>query len=103
MSDDLFKSTIKELLDIAEKDGVISSEEFELLEQVRVDADSYAVHLAEAKSDGIITAEEEERLSKLKQQILDRAEIVAKIDGHLSDDEKALLTTLKNFIKTRYK
>ncbi|MCY3412312.1 MAG: hypothetical protein INQ03_11815 [Candidatus Heimdallarchaeota archaeon] len=102
MSEDLFKETIKKLLEVAEKDGVITSEEFEVLEQIRVDADSYAVNLEEAKSDGTIDDTESEKLSRLRDQILERAEIVANIDGTLSDDERALLNTLKEFINKKY-
>lgn len=102
MDDKIFKETIKGLLDIAEMDGVITSEEMEILEQVRIDADSYSVNLAEAKSDGIITGEEAIKLERLKKMIIDRAEIVANIDGNLSKDEKDLLTTLKYFLDQKY-
>ena len=102
MDDKIFKETIKGLLDIAEKDGVISGEEMEILEQVRIDADSYSVNLTEAKSDGIITEDEANKLANLKKMILERAEIVANIDGKLSDDEKELLSTLKMFLDKKY-
>lgn len=102
MTEDIFKETIASLLKIAERDGVITSEEFELLEQVRVDADSYSMNLIDAKSDGVITEEEATRLAKLRNQILERAQIVAEIDGVLSDDEKVILNTLKEFINKKY-
>lgn len=102
MDKDLFDQTIKELVKIAEKDGVITPEELDIIEQVKIDADSYHLNLLEAIADGKITDEESTRLKKLKNLILDRAQIIADVDGHLSNDEKQLIESLKDFITNHY-
>ncbi len=101
-SEDLFTVTIASLMEKAKEDGVITPEEFELIEQVRLDAEKYTQMLNEATSDGILTNAESQKLEELKSKILERAEIVAKIDGKLDDDEKQLLETLANIIKQKY-
>ncbi|RMG43245.1 MAG: TerB family tellurite resistance protein [Methanobacteriota archaeon] len=86
----------------AKEDGIITPEEFELIEQVRLDAENYTSMLREATSDGIITDKEAQKLDELKKRILERAELVARIDGTLDDDEKQLLETLADVIKKKY-
>lgn len=101
-SEDLFTSTIASLMEKAKEDGIITPEEFELIEQVRLDAENYTSMLREATSDGIITDKEAQKLDELKKRILERAELVARIDGTLDDDEKQLLETLADVIKKKY-
>lgn len=95
-------STIKELMEVANKDGIVSSDELEIINQVKVDLDSYDLHLKEAQKDGFIDDEEMIVLEKLRNLIIERADIIASVDGKLAEDEKELLKSLKNFINKYY-
>ncbi len=102
MKEDLMNSTIKELMEVASKDGIVSSDELEIINQVKVDLDSYDLHLKEAKNDGFVDEEELKVLETLRNLIFERADIIASVDGNLSDDEKSLLSSLKKFINKYY-
>lgn len=102
MEEDLMDSTIKELMEVANKDGIVSSDELEIINQVKVDLDSYDLHLKEAQKDGFIDDEEMIVLEKLRNLIIERADIIASVDGKLAEDEKELLKSLKNFINKYY-
>jgi tellurite resistance protein len=102
MKDDIIDSTIKELMEVAIADGIVSSDELEIIKQVKIDLDSYDLHLRDAKMDGFIDEDEMKILESLRDLIIERADIIASVDGKLSEDEKALLTTLKNFVKKYY-
>ncbi len=95
-------TTIKELMEVASKDGIISSDELEIINQVKVDLDSYDLHLKEARKDGFVDEEELKVLETLRNLIFERADIIASVDGKLADDEKALLGSLKKFINKYY-
>jgi hypothetical protein len=99
----LFHLTIDELLTKALEDGVINTQELEIIRQVEVDADSYNVILQAAMEDGIVTEKEAKELDELKSQILERAEIVAHIDGEFDSKEKALLSKLSDILTNHYK
>lgn len=101
--ENLFQMTIRELMEAAQKDGVITSEEKDIIDQVRVDADSYNMMLEESLSDGTINDYEAEKLGDLKQMILDRAELIAKVDGELDNDEQQLLKKLSEILNKHYK
>ncbi len=101
-SDALFNDTIKQLLSAAKKDGIITPEEMDIIEQVKIDAESYSLMLQEALSDGKLSKKEREKLNELKQMIVDRAELIAKLDGKFDDDEKELLKKLSEIISKRY-
>lgn len=98
----LFTITMRELIEAAKKDGVITPEEQDIIEQVKVHADSYNMILEESLSDGIISSDEADRLNGLKQMIVDRAELIAKIDGKFEDDEKELIKKLIEIMKNHY-
>ncbi|OLS28758.1 MAG: hypothetical protein HeimC2_04880 [Candidatus Heimdallarchaeota archaeon LC_2] len=99
----LFQLTIRELMEAAKKDGVITPEEKDIIDQVRVDADSYNMMLEESLTDGTINEQESERLNDLKQMIIDRAELIAKVDGEFDDDEQFLLKKLSDILNNHYK
>lgn len=102
MSNDLFEKSIKELMKTALKDGNISPDEYEIIEQAKVDIDSYNLHLQDALEDGQITEAEQKRLNELRELIIERADIIAKLDDTLSSDEEVLIDTLKRFIKNNF-
>jgi tellurite resistance protein len=86
----------------AKHDGIITLEELDIIEQVKVDADSYETFLKEAFIDGVITDEEAKKLQELKQMIIDRAELIAKIDGSFDADEQILIKKLSEIISQLY-
>ncbi|MHA2090113.1 MAG: hypothetical protein ACW98K_04575 [Candidatus Kariarchaeaceae archaeon] len=98
----LFEETVKELMNAAKRDGIITPEELDIIEQVKVDADSYETFLKEAFMDGTITDEESKKLQDLKQMIIDRAELIAKIDGSFDADEQILIKKLYEIISQLY-
>ncbi|MCE7737534.1 MAG: hypothetical protein GPJ54_21770 [Candidatus Heimdallarchaeota archaeon] len=97
-----FETTMKEMWMVAMKDGIITTEEREILNQVRIDADEYSMILTECMADDMITKEEFDKLELLKKQIIDRATIMAKIDDNFSDDERALISKLTELVKFKY-
>ncbi|MHA2250283.1 MAG: tellurite resistance TerB family protein [Candidatus Kariarchaeaceae archaeon] len=98
----LFEQTMLDLMKAAKKDGIITPEELDIIEQVKIDADAYLVMLQEAFMDGVVTEAETEKLKELKQTILDRAELVAKVDGSFDEDEEQLLKKLSEIISKQY-
>ena len=102
-NEDLFAMTISKLMEEANKDGVITEDEMEIIKQVEVDADSYSLVLAEAEDDGVIDENEAKFLGDLKSLILERAETIAGLDDVISEDEKALLGKLSEILANHYK
>ncbi len=99
----MFELTIRELMNAAKNDGIITPEEKDIIDQVRIDADSYSLILKESLSDGLIDSKEAERLDDLKQMIIDRAELIAKVDGVLDKDEQMLIKKLSEILNNHYK
>lgn len=100
--DSVFDKTMKQLWKVAQKDGIITPEEYDILEQVRIDADAYHVMLQECLEDGTISKEEAEQLHKLKDLIMERALLIATIDGTFDDDERELLKKLSEILALQY-
>ncbi|MHA2502394.1 MAG: hypothetical protein ACXAE3_05985 [Candidatus Kariarchaeaceae archaeon] len=103
MSDDLFALTIMKLMEVANEDGFVSSDEIEIIKQAEVDVDSYTTVLKEALADGIIDEKEKTFLDELKSLIIERAETIATLDDVVSDDEKAMLSKLSEILAKHYK
>lgn len=100
---ELFEKTMKEMWMVAMKDGKISPEERDILNQIRIDADEYSMMLTECMDDDIITKAEFDKLELLKKQMIDRATITAKIDSNYTDDERALIRKLTELVSFKYK
>ena len=98
----IFETTMRELWKVASKDGIITPEEQDILEQVQIDADSYAVMLEECIRRGTITKEEASQLDYLKNLITDRAYVIATIDGKVDSDESNLIAKLAEVISIHY-
>lgn len=98
----IFEITMKELWKVAMKDGIITPQERDILEQVQIDADSYALMLEECLQDGTITKEEAAKLDYLKNLITDRAYVTATIDGKVDRDEGNLIAKLAEVISIHY-
>lgn len=101
-SDDQLNLILKELIQVAKKDGVITEEEQEIISQVEFDSDYYDLMLSDALEDGIITEKENQFLHDIANSMLERAEVIAGVDGKLSDDEKRLIQKLSDIIKHKH-
>jgi uncharacterized membrane protein YebE (DUF533 family) len=102
-NEDIFELTVRSLIDAAKNDGIITPEEKDIIDQVKIDTDSYNLILNESLSDGVIDEQEAEKLADLKQMIIDRAELIAEVDGFLDEDEQFLLKTLSKVLNNHYK
>jgi hypothetical protein len=91
------------LMEVANEDGFVSSDEIEIIKQAEVDVDSYTTVLKEALADGIIDEKEKTFLDELKSLIIERAETIATLDDVVSDDEKAMLSKLSEILAKHYK
>jgi tellurite resistance protein len=96
-----FNVIIQELTKLASQDGIITDDEKEILSQIKFDMDYYELMLADALEDGIITDHEKEKLHDIASSMLERAKIVAGIDGVITDDEKNLIQKLTEIIKKK--
>ncbi len=97
-NNNLLTSTIRELMEQAKEDGVITLDEFEIIEQVRIDVNNYTELLRKAYEDNIITEVEQFHLNKLKDRIKTQAEKVARTDGKITEEEKEILEALSRVL-----
>ncbi|OLS25384.1 MAG: hypothetical protein HeimC2_18410 [Candidatus Heimdallarchaeota archaeon LC_2] len=93
-----FDQLLKELVEQAFSDDMVSDEEYELINQIEVGVEELTKTIFAAYVDGIITEEESEQMIALKQKILDQAENIANKDGIISKDENELLSKLSTLI-----
>ncbi len=94
-----FRDILAELYKVAQEDGKLSQDEYEIIKQVEVDLELFNRALAAAEEDRMLEPEEIGTLMDLRDRILERAEIVARADGSISDDEIRLLGTLAQVLK----
>ncbi|MCY3412881.1 MAG: hypothetical protein INQ03_14685 [Candidatus Heimdallarchaeota archaeon] len=92
---------VNQLFDQAVKDGIITDEEYILIQSIEFEMDRYLEGLNFALEDGIITEMEKEKLIKLQKAIVAKAEHTAAADGIVDEDEKELLRVLK-YVLTIY-
>lgn len=92
--DSLLDKTLKILFDKAFEDGLVTDDEFEIIQTVEINIEKYTEALDKALEDNIITSEEADRLEQLKKEILKKAQEVAEIDGVVDEEETALLKKL---------
>jgi uncharacterized membrane protein YebE (DUF533 family) len=93
-----FDKLLKELFEKAFSDGVVTDEEYDLINQIEVDVEELTSAIFAGYVDGIITEGESERMIILKQKILNQAESVANADGIIDKDENELLSQLSVLI-----
>lgn len=100
---DILDITLNQLMEKAREDGLITDEENELIQQIKVDVETYTKILKESMKDGVISKEEGRKLQEFKQYIINSAENVAMRDGKISEAEKELIQRLSNLIITYFK
>ena len=99
MKDDLSKETIcNKLLEIAKANGIVSADESNILDSVRMDIQKYYTVLDESYKDNIITADEQHQLYEIRKEILEDALKIAKSDSRITREEYNLLRAIRDII-----
>ena len=89
----------KKLLTIASQDGIISKDEKALIDSVKKNIAKYFAVLNESYDDDIITSDEQNSMYRIRKQILDEALQVAKQDNQVTQEEFALLNTIRSILE----
>lgn len=84
---------------IANKDGVITAEEEELLKKINNFIRQYKLYQRQAEEDGVIDEQEYDRLNEMRKGILEGTWVAANEDGNITDDESNLISIVYEFIK----
>lgn len=93
------KDIYETLINIANENGIVSSDEQNMLEKINEDIEKYFEVLDNSYEDDIITSEEQHKLYQMRKNILDSALAVAKEDDEVSQEEFALLQAVKSIIE----
>ena len=97
--DEILDTAIKEIIDMAFKDGIVDDREWELINQIEISIEDYADSLDRALLDGVITPEESEELETLKNKILEDASSIANEDGVIDEEEANILQILLKIVE----
>ena len=84
------------LLNIANKDGVVTEEEQQLIDKILLEVENYETVFKEAISDQKLDAGERLKLFKAKLNILRNAAKAVHEDLHVSQDEEEILKGLRS-------
>jgi MFS family permease len=95
---DFARRSFNDLFDVANGDGVISSDESNMLNRIANDFSKYGEILEEAIADGVLTEEEKEKLLEMREDILTDSVRQANLDGHMTEEEEALYKKLQVII-----
>ncbi len=87
------------ILETALRDGTISHEERRLLESIADNYKEYHRYLEKALEDGIVGDDETEKLRKIKIKMYKNVLKIAAESEGLSEDEMAIIESLKNALK----
>ena len=90
---------MEDLIDLAMSDEKISTDEQQILFTINENLQEYVKLTIASVSDNVITEEEQQKLSEVRQKIINEAEKVAKNDEQVSLEEKKLLDSLVSAIK----
>ncbi|OLS20051.1 MAG: hypothetical protein HeimC2_39050 [Candidatus Heimdallarchaeota archaeon LC_2] len=90
---------MKKIADKAKEDGVISEDEYNILEKVSFDVAEYNLYLEKSTEDDYIDEVEYKKLHELKNKIVFNAMGVASKDGKVTDDEHALVSEIIRILK----
>lgn len=92
------KPVYQRLLEKALEDQKITEDEYEILETVRINYGIYSEAFNKAIADRMIGEKEAEHLKQIRIKMYEDALIAALKDGVITNDEQALLDTLKSCI-----
>ncbi len=95
----IVKDIYLKLIDKAFTNGIISTDESQMLEKIKNELVDFDKYLTIAMEDRIITPDELETLKKIQNSIVSEAETVAKEDKIITRDEEILLETLNKLLK----
>jgi tellurite resistance protein len=90
---------MKKIADKAKSDGVISEDEYKILEKVSFDVNEYMVFLEKANEDNYIDEVEEKKLIELKKKIVYNAMEVESKDGMVTDEEHELIKEIVRILR----
>ncbi|MCH8906852.1 MAG: hypothetical protein IH840_07160 [Candidatus Heimdallarchaeota archaeon] len=76
----------------AQADGIITTDEGELINRIQIDARDFEAEIASAKKEG--KSSFKEIFHSAKEKIIKNATEIAKKDGTISEDEEAILNRL---------
>lgn len=94
----VIKESLRELLQVALEDGVISNDESILLKEIISDLKKYSEMLENAVSDGILDFAEHQKLVAARHNLRDKAYLLAIGDEIITPEEEALLEKLTQII-----
>ncbi|MCY3411888.1 MAG: hypothetical protein INQ03_09690 [Candidatus Heimdallarchaeota archaeon] len=100
MEDSKFDEMLKALSAKAQEDGVMDPDEAAFIENIRLDAEKYEKYLNAASEDGEFSAEEVEQLTKIKEELLNKAKSTVESDGEITLEEKAMMEVLSRFLSS---
>lgn len=83
------------LMEIAQADGVVSTDETRFIETVITNIKNYNDFLSNALEDNVIDRDEKMQLAKLRANILRNSMVQALADTHVTRDERELIKAIK--------
>jgi len=89
-----FKAMLRKLVRIAEDDGIITSSEAELLNDIRITVEKYQEALTQAEQDNVITDDEYLVLKNIEDSILQKTFILIEQDEKLDQDSRKMVEKL---------
>ncbi len=96
-----FKTGLKQLIEKAKEDEIITEEEAKIIEIAENNIKEYETVLNKALEDGLIDQEERNNLIALEEKLMEETYFQAINDNILDDDEILLLKTLYKAISPR--
>ena len=85
---------LRKLVRIAEDDGIITSSEAELLNDIRITVEKYQEALTQAEQDNVITDDEYLVLKNIEDSILQKTFILIEQDEKLDQDSRKMVEKL---------
>ncbi len=89
---------MKDLFNQANRDQIITDDEYILIQSIEIEIDNYIAGLEYALEDGVIDADERDNLQHLVERIHNKAIDVANADGIIDKDEENLIIVLKDVL-----
>ena len=88
------QNILTQIFILAEEDGIITKEERDLLNQIKIDLKKYNELLQQALEDDIITEEEQKTLHQFKKKLLKSAYDLSRKDNIIDRDEREIISLL---------
>lgn len=92
------KKIYNQILDKANEDGIITSDEQAIIDSIKSNISKYQEILEDSYEDEIITAEEQNDMYLSRKHMLEEALSIAKEDNKITQDEFKLLKIIRQII-----